>query len=465
MEIMEPRTNSGPPSFRRSFFLLTGKASPIRPEGVWRSQGYGYVIEFQGSSLQAYEVTETTCVKSFAAKMESRAANGAEATYRGPEGLMFSIESGGTPDHRLAHVAGSVSRIRFDRVPRKPEVCDHPSANTTLGNFDVFAQTWAEHYISFELKHTDWSKVVAENRAKITPATTSSQMFEILKSMIAPFGDAHAAIIAPDVRKQYVGLRSGTGRVFQDMGGKDAFLKSGLAKLLDITRRAYLKGELRNFCNGKIQYGHVDSETGYLRIIAFDDFAKGFEKGQKALDAALDQIFADAKLRRLVIDVRFNSGGADPYGLAIASRLATSEYVAYTKYARASGNPGSWTEADPSVVVPSSRPGFRGPVVILTGQLTISAGETFTQALMGRTPHVTRIGENTQGVYSDVLFRALPNGWIFGLPNEVYRTASGDTFDGLGIPPYKIVPVFAASYIAAGRDPAMAAALELLSSK
>jgi C-terminal processing protease CtpA/Prc len=103
-------------------------------------------------------------------------------------------------------------------------------------------------------------------------------------------------------------------------------------------------------------------------------------------------------------------------------------------------------------------------VVLLTGPLTISAGETFTQALMGRTPHVTRIGENTQGVYSDVLLRALPNGWIFGLPNEIYRTPSGETFDGPGIPPDKTVPVFAAADIAASRDPAMAAALEVLGS-
>jgi len=43
-------------------------------------------------------------------------------------------------------------------------------------------------------------------------------------------------------------------------------------------------------------------------------------------------------------------------------------------------------------------------------------------ALMGRAPHVTQIGLNTQGVFSDVLGRRLPNGWRFGLPNEVYLT-------------------------------------------
>jgi C-terminal processing protease CtpA/Prc len=103
--------------------------------------------------------------------------------------------------------------------------------------------------------------------------------------------------------------------------------------------------------------------------------------------------------------------------------------------------------------------------VELIGPLTISAGETFTQALMGRVPHVTRIGEPTQGVFSDVLGRRLPNGWRFGLPNEVFRTPEGATFDGPGIPPDLAVPVFADGDVAAGRDPAMAKALEILAKK
>jgi C-terminal processing protease CtpA/Prc len=81
---------------------------------------------------------------------------------------------------------------------------------------------------------------------------------------------------------------------------------------------------------------------------------------------------------------------------------------------------------------------------------------------MGRAPHITRIGENTQGVFSDVLARQLPNGWRFWLPNEVYRTPEGTTFDGAGIPPDVAVPVFADEDVAAGRDPAMAKALQLL---
>src|SRR5262249_36974280 len=98
--------------------------------------------------------------------------------------------------------------------------------------------------------------------------------------------------------------------------------------------------------------------------------------------------------------------------------------------------------------------------------LTISAGETMTQALMGRTPRVVRIGESTQGVFSDVLGRRLPNGWTFGLPNEVLRTAEGETFDGPRIPPEIPVEVTTEEGLDAGLDPACERArteLDLLS--
>lgn len=73
-----------------------------------------------------------------------------------------------------------------------------------------------------------------------------------------------------------------------------------------------------------------------------------------------------------------------------------------------------------------------------------------------------RIGENTQGVFCDVLDRHLPNGWTFGLPNAVYRSASGSAFDVTGIPPDIEVPLFSESDLAAGKDPGLAKAVQLL---
>ncbi len=72
------------------------------------------------------------------------------------------------------------------------------------------------------------------------------------------------------------------------------------------------------------------------------------------------------------------------------------------------------------------------------------------------------IGQPTQGVFSDVMERELPNGMTAWLPNEEYLTDSGRTFDGTGIPPEVRVPVFTKEEFAAGRDSGFDRAVDVL---
>jgi prepilin-type processing-associated H-X9-DG protein len=84
-------------------------------------------------------------------------------------------------------------------------------------------------------------------------------------------------------------------------------------------------------------------------------------------------------------------------------------------------------------------------------------------ALMGRAPAVCRVGENTQGVFSAIRPRTLPNGWRFGLPNEIFLTKDRVAFDGPGIPPDIRVPVFPRGDLDKGRDGALEKGLEVIS--
>lgn len=423
--------------------------------GVWKSDGYGLVFVGNGDTVQTYEVTQTTCV-STPKRLIRRAdtAPRAEAVYSDGDQAFLLIATPDSNEMRL-QVDGAASHMVIHRIASPPAICDQPTPNTPEGNFVVFTQTWAEHYISFDAKGIDWPAVVATARAKVTPTTTPEALFEILQGMISPLEDAHAMIGAGSIKRGYQGLRNGTDRLIKH--GFADFKTKDVPRLLAITD-GKLEGPLRKWCNDQVQYARLDDSTGYLRILSESGYTKegDFSSGRVALETALDSIFADPTLEGLVIDLRINFGGMDPYGLVLASRLATAKYVAYSKEAR--NDPvdrTKWTPGQPSVVRPSTRPGFRGPVVVLTGPLTISAGETMTQALMGRSPKVIRIGENTQGVFSDVLRRTLPNGWYFGLPNEVFRSPEGKTFDGTGIPPDIEVAVFADDDLAAGRDPGL----------
>lgn len=449
--------------------LLSGVVLGVIPlqaqsvDGAWRSRGYGDAIEIHGLTVKTYQVTSTTCVPGFTAQRDPATIAGREATFTHDRNEVFFIRAGGEKDHKLLHNEGSASDVRLDRLPRLPAVCDHLTPNTPAGNFEVFTRTWAENYILFDQKKVDWAELVRVNQSKVRSETTPAELYDILVGMIEPLHDRHTFIEAPDLKRDFSIYRPGTDRIIK--GNKGEFFSKTMPTLWQITDNAYLKTPLRKWCREKVQYGHVNETTGYLRIVSFSNYADtpGFAAGLTALESALDEIFSDPNLKALVIDVRINFGGDDPYGLAIASRLATRPYVAYTKVARIDPvDRSKWSPGDRSEVRPSSRPSFHGPVVELTGPLTISAGETFTQALMGRTPRVLRVGEPTQGVFSDVLGRELPNGWSFGLPNEVFRTAQGTTFDGPGIPPDLLVSVFADGDVAAGKDPAMAKALELL---
>ena len=277
--------------------------------------------------------------------------------------------------------------------------------------------------------------------------------------------DIHTGIESPKLKREFdAPMSPGGDHVVH--GNIDRFAKTGRRQLAAITNRRYLHGPILRFCRGEWQYGMTDDGIGYLRILGFGDYGRGgYEADVQALNGALDQIFADRTLRGLVIDVRLSFGGDDRLGLAIAERLSGREYIAYAIQARSDPRVSNrYTSLQPVMVRPGKKPIFGGPVVELIGPITMSAAETFTQALMGRTPRVERIGENTQGVFCDVLGRHLPNGWNFGLPNAVYRTPDGAAFDVLGIPPDIPVPVFRDDDIAAGRDPAMDAALRSLTS-
>lgn len=432
-------------------FPLTAHRLPLTAqEGSWLSEGYGYYLEFQNDSLLFHEVTAVSCIPTSRATRVDAPA-GAQVAYRlvdAPRTFLILPTEGG----RLRlHMNGAASDIVI-RPGRRPAVCDRPTPDTPLSNFDVFAASWAEQYGFFDLKQADWKAIVAANRPRITASSPPESLLAVLSGMIEPLHDAHTFIGAGKV-----GRFGGARRTLNSLEGTD------FAKAYALTEK-YLKAPVHTFCNGQLEFSRLADDIGYLRLRSFDGFHAGdFEAGLMALEAALDTIFTGAgRWKGMVIDVRINDGGADPYGLAIASRLANAPYLAYTKEARADPNdPAKWTPGQDSRVVPATGPGFKGPVIILTGVHSVSAAETFTQALMHRTPRVTRVGEHTQGVFSDVLGRSLPNGWRFGLPNERFIT-DGKTWDGPGIPPDVEVPVFAKADLEAGRDVALERAVEII---
>ncbi len=400
--------------------------------GVWRTEGYGIVVSIAGTSLTRYETTAISCIRNLKAILDS--SNGGEFVFRGPDvnpdtGVQDVLTVRRSPRDQAVtlQIEGTVAPVRLVRQEQIPSNCDKNPDPGPGSVFETFWQTYAENYPFFALHRYDWDRVGALYRSEAQTARDPAQLFRILQKMIEPLQDAHTLIETNIKGLSFYGYRHASPAAPEEP-------PAGAPSPATL----HANGAMAHFCNDKLQFVTLEGGLGYLRISAFEELSPDptIEAQGRILAEALDEIFGHRKFPNgLIVDLRQNSGGSDVFAIQLAARLTNARYVAYSKIARDDPRQVRFTQGYPVVVQPSHRAKYLGPLVLLTGADTVSAAETFTMALMERKPRPIRVGDNTQGVFSDVLIRKLPNGWTFGLPNEEYLDRDGRSYDVYGIPP------------------------------
>lgn len=426
-----------------------------QPENVWRSDGYGRVYLLRGDRLTVYETTRVgALVGDELDRIGSPDADG--ALWFGDDGEPELTLRIGPDGYAAVREIGCVSDVGLIPLPALPRACARPLDADPVTTFDVFWASFAEHYNSLVRKSVDWAAVRDRFRPRVGADTRKGELFRVLRAMIEPLGDSHTGIEAAGGR-EFDGLRPGTRERSNRVTDR----------AVDRRLRALGAREFRVFADEEIVFTELPDGRGYLRINGFEEYDArddSFRAGCTELARTLDAVFTADRVRAmsaLVVDVRNNSGGDDELALRVAARLTDRPYLGFTKAARNDPtDPTRYGRAWPVTVNPAEGPRYTGPVRLLTSDMTVSAGETFVLAMMGRRPEPVRIGSTTQGVFSDTLGRELPNGWSFTLGNEEYLGPDGRCYEGTGIPPMIEVPVFTKGELAAKRDSALDAALD-----
>jgi len=186
---------------------------------------------------------------------------------------------------------------------------------------------------------------------------------------------------------------------------------------------------------GVADYGIADSLSGRDYWMAYFEAAeRGSTEDRTQAELVgianvMDKVMADfTDTRAVIIDVRFNGGGKDEVGMEVLSRFNDTQRIVFTKKARLGGG---YTKPI-SVELKSTESPYTKPVYLLISAESASATEIMVLSSL-LLEHVTRVGSNTEGVFSDVLDKVLPNGWEFGLSNEVYEDTKGTNYEGIGI--------------------------------
>lgn len=401
-----------------------------KPDGIWKQIGYGNIIELNDTIISVYNISKQDCNLSFKEHI-----------------LDFGKIKNYTKD-TLTIQHGNDDWL-FTRLEKIPNLCKTSKELNSVPkhNFQVFWDTFNEHYASFDIKDINWNEVYNQYEPKINENTTDLELYTIFREMIGLLNDGHVKMEVP------VKIENEFKNQIEEQ--EEKYSKLDEFNLNKEIAEFYVDS-LRNYNAGMVRYGLINDNVGYVQInsmlmLADYDLQKDldlrnfygqyWEKAENRKDELQRQDEVDGinkilnliiielpKAKSYILDLRFNGGGKDAVALDILNHFSDKEKVAYTKKARTEkgfANPQKFK------IVPSKNH-FNGNVYLLTSHLTASASEILVLASLVN-PNIKRIGSTTEGIFSSTLDKELPNGWEYELSNEVYQDLKGKNYENVGI--------------------------------
>ncbi|MBC7870395.1 MAG: S41 family peptidase [Chitinophagaceae bacterium] len=423
--------------------------------GIWRTEGYAWVFDISSTSVTAYQVTDATCVsiietEDIAYETDSVLLRdvqfpGIAALLAEPSDVLLTLA-----EDVLIFDEGGVVPIHATRIDALPPSCLDGIEDPTdpEANFEAFWNMFAENYAFFDLYGVDWNAVYDTYRPQVNADTSDAELFDILQATMAGITDAHINIIASPIQVFSAGQYA---EWTQDQD------EEVIAEYVNLIVDNYLIDEPQLLANEQIIYGHLSETVGYINFLSMYEFSTDGDD-IAALESAMATLLADlSDVETIVIDVRFNPGGADKNAVYIAGYFTDVSTLAFSKQV---WDGETFLELHDITIEPTAGEHFSQDVYLLTSNFTTSGGEVFTMA-MTALPQVITVGETTQGAFSDILIVFPPNGWLVTLSNERYISHDGQVVESLGILPMIEEPMTSEA-LQAGVDPVIDRVLMLI---
>lgn len=297
--------------------------------------------------------------------------------------------------------------------------------------FDELWNVFNDHYANFELKGLNWDNIYKKYQPLINEQTTNDSLFTVCEQMLLELQDGHVGLYAykSDSTLERESILPYTTRIL-DLYPDARDIEPNIYQIIYLKDSTLLKKGFKSLKKTKYNLMAYTTSTnfGYLSVRQMDGLS------QKELESFLDEVsnaFADKQ--GIIIDIRYNGGGDDLVSYKIANRFVDKKRVGHYKRERIAGT-NSYTDFETWYLMPEGKNQFTKPIILLTSDFTASAADVFVLA-MRELPYVTIVGDNTEGIFSDVKAIYLSNGWEVSLTHQQYVSSKKINFEGEGITP------------------------------
>jgi hypothetical protein len=324
-------------------------------------------------------------------------------------------------------------------------------------NFEALWSMFNKRYAFFKERKVDWQVQYKKFRPKVDADTTDKELFKTMCDMLAPLKDGHVNLKAKRLGKPEYNPEE-LPRFTKEFGTRKLERQYQAMVLETLAANGFNKPKTA----GKIlSYAHND-KFGYLLIREFEGV------NRRKLDAGLDEALgAMDGIKGLIIDIRLNPGGTTGCVYRIANRFADKRRIGHHEKTRKSKDgkefgPLRTFHLQPPAAKKKYRT-FTGPIILLTHGASYSGADLFAM-VMRELPYVKIIGEPTNGIFSNMLERKLPNGWKYTLSFQVNYTAKMECLETKGVPVHVQV-LNKRTDLKTGIDPLVTQALKMLGAK
>ena len=290
-----------------------------------------------------------------------------------------------------------------------------------------------EKYSYRDLRSIDWDKMFDGYEPLMQRAKTPRQFAEIAAKMLVNAKDMHLWVKTDG--KTIGGFKRKIKRNY-DIN----FLKKTVPRWQNLSRF--------------VSIGRFEDGIGYILI-------KSWRKDEsQVLKPALKALKNLSNNRALIIDVRPNGGGSEPFAQKIAGCFV-DQPVIYAKHMYRDINAGNgWGQIHERILKPNPDQLFyRWEIAVLMGEANLSSCEAFL-LMMKQVPNCKLVGDKSYGSSGNPKPVDLGNGVTVWLPSWKALRPDGTCFEGEGI--FQHITVEATQQQLLTGDPILEAALNLL---
>jgi len=402
-------------------------------QGMWEQEGYGNVYEIGADKIISYNTTSIGCALADELPLEA-----IESKYELKKDSLFLNDG--------------INKYRFKKITKGNHLCsdlDENQSNNPLYNFDFLWETFNDNYCYFQERNINWQSLKDKYRSRLNDESSDLELYKVLLDMTNEIGDGHVGISADDETEDAY-----EEQVDMDDENDDG---PGTIELLGLAKEIALSNadDVVSYNKGIVNYGSISDNILYLQVNSMmvmadynlsdtldlvpfvqtyfglmEENVNHNEKEMAGINNLMQSILAEQQYDACILDIRFNGGGKDEVALEIMSFLSDKPYSIGEKKALYKGK---WTRPI-AINQHANSKNINGPLVVLTSHETASAAEIMTMSALAH-PNATLVGSRTEGIFSDMLDKVLPNEWDFSLSNEVYLDYDGVNHEARGIKP------------------------------